>query len=517
MSINGNERLCEVVNPANPPDQQVSQSVKDNVLVPVEAEGQDYTATEYTGEKVFIDKDSKIVNSKGDRQKLIQLDEDNDSAHVTKLDRNNYAAKKDTSGNILFTEDHPPTKSEVGLGNVLNHGYNASTNPVTGKYYKIISYTTSVGVTRKVKILITSGGNMFDAIMTFHASSINIKVIKQDSNFSFLFPKITVENDFMTRNVYLYCVSGFTGTINYRSIDYSNITFHDWVETTSPTENWVFDLTEDNATISGKDAQIKVDNRLSAAEKVLLNDGKSPDGNKYFEDLVEQFGYEQVTLVEEHGETCPPGDLLTDYSPNQRGILVQIKYPIFLRDFKFNYEFISSDDVIFKIEKYNSGHTALTEIYSFTMSNLVVGGEHSAFLFSDSTAHNGDAEVYLRPGDYYFSLICITGKIRFGFNDSSDADKWEDNYIVALQGNATGSLPSWSALWGQDNLNWYFIFDLYFDTLNKNAGLGHFGSVIALDNLLEGSWFSYNKSGVPSRVQVMGGKRYWVDLQDMGD
>lgn len=249
---------------------------------------------------------------------------------------------------------------------------------------------------------------------------------------------------------------------------------------------------------------------LSLIMKDNLNDGKSPDGNKYFEDLIEQFGYEQIT-EQIHAETCPNGDLGIDYSADQRGILVRVKYPILLRDFKFNYDFVATETCVFKIEKYNSGHTALTTIYSFNMSNLVAIGEHSIFPFSNVTAHNGDMEVYLTPGDYYISLIGVSGKIELGAESTSNADKWENNYIVALQGNATGSLPNWSTLWGQDNVNWYYIFDLEFDTLNKDAGLGHFASAIAVDDLLEGAWFTYNKSGVPSRVQLMNGTRHWTD------
>ena len=214
-----------------------------------------YTSQEPFGEKIHLNIQNKLKKANNEDVPLISLSETNESKHFNKTFLDNLNDQKTPDGNHSWD-------------NVLNHGYNASTNPVTGKYYKIISYTSSAGTTRKAKISITSGGNIFDAIMTFHASSIDIKVIKQDNAFSTNFSKITVENDLLTRNVYLYCASGFTGSLNYRSIDYSNITFHDWIETTSPTEDWIFDLTEDNATISGKDAQTKVNTHNTITDNI---------------------------------------------------------------------------------------------------------------------------------------------------------------------------------------------------------------------------------------------------------
>jgi hypothetical protein len=121
-TISGEEHIGALVNNPTGNDQKLSEAVKDFQLTPI-VEEESYTAQEAVGKKVFVDRDDKLVDSKGSQQKLISLAEDDDSAHVSKNDRDNYADKKDTDGNIIYTEDNKPDSDDVGLGNVINPIY----------------------------------------------------------------------------------------------------------------------------------------------------------------------------------------------------------------------------------------------------------------------------------------------------------------------------------------------------------------------------------------------------------
>lgn len=254
-----------------------------------------------------------------------------------------------------------------------------------------------------------------------------------------------------------------------------------------------FDMEKMLETRSG--AQTKVDDRLSSTEKENLDNYKSTDGEKTFIDIEDKFQLQQKT-EQEHGNSCPTGDMSSggSYNTGQRGLLLRVKYPVYLKDFKFNYDHTSDDSVDLKIEKFNSDHSALTEIVSASSNELVSANEHSAY--SWSSARSAINKI-LMPGDYYISLIG-NANIQPGTESSTVSDKYIDNRFVAIQANASGALPIWSTLWDSSGTFWYNIFDLKFDILNKDLNIGYItdgagtSGRLLDDNLLTGSQYIYS-------------------------
>lgn len=187
----------------------------------------------------------------------------------------------------------------------------------------------------------------------------------------------------------------------------------------------------------------------------------------------------------EHLYSCPAIKVVSDgaYSNTQKGFLCRVIFPILLKDFSVNLDYSSPAEVLFKIEKFNNTHSALEDFYEVRKS--IDSGENEYIATSLAGLFGKDLfDIYIAPGDYYFSLQSSSSGISFAYKTNKDSDKWGDNLFVATNSGISGMLPGWTM--ASPGTTWSYLFEMVISIERKNLSYSKIDFEPTVDHLIDG-------------------------------